>query len=112
MADATGLSIHVCHFPPGTSKWNKIEHRMFSFITKNWRAKPLTSLAVIVSLIAATKTEAGLRIRCELDEGKYPKGRKVTDKEMASLNLRRASFHGDWNYTLRPRKSAKARRTT
>ena len=112
MADATGLTVHVCHFPPGTSKWNKIEHRMFSFITKNWRAKPLTSLAVIVSLIAATKTGEGLRIRCELDEGKYPKGRKVTDAEMASLNLRPASFHGDWNYTLRPRKSAKTRRAT
>lgn len=112
MADATGLAIHVCHFPPGTSKWNKIEHRMFSFITKNWRAKPLTSLAVIVSLIAATKTGTGLRIRCELDEGKYPKGRKVTDDEMATINLRRAPFHGDWNYTIRPRKSARSRRST
>ncbi len=112
MADATGLAIHVCHFPPGTSKWNKIEHRMFSFITKNWRAKPLTSLAVIVNLIASTRTREGLRIRCELDEGDYPKGRKVTDAQMASLNLRPASFHGDWNYTIRPRKHRRARGTT
>jgi len=104
MADATGLTIHVCHYPPGTSKWNRIEHRMFSFITKNWRAKPLTSLAVIVSLIAATKTQEGLRIRCELDTRAYPKGRKVTDAQMASLNLRKARVHGDWNYTIKPRK--------
>jgi len=110
LADATGLTIHVCHFPPGTSKWNKIEHRMFSFITKNWRAKPLTSLAVIVDLIAATRTEHGLRIRCELDRGTYPKGRKVTDAEMESINLRRAKFHGDWNYAIRPRKNRVARR--
>jgi hypothetical protein len=112
MADATGLTIHVCHFPPGTSKWNKIEHRMFSFITKNWRAKPLTSLAVIVDLIAATKTTEGLRIRCELDEGAYPKGRKVTNAEMASLNLRPGKFQGDWNYAIRPRRRAGRRRST
>jgi len=105
LADSTGLTIHVCHFPPGTSKWNKIEHRMFSFITKNWRAKPLTSLAVIVNLIAATRTQEGLRIRCDLDEGEYPQGRKVTDEEMASINMRRAPFHGDWNYTIRSRRS-------
>jgi len=109
LADSTGLAIHVCHFPPGTSKWNKIEHRMFSFITKNWRAKPLTSLAVIVNLIAATRTRQGLRIRCELDKGTYPKGRKVIDDEMESINLRRDKLHGDWNYTIRPRKSARAR---
>jgi len=105
LADSTGLPIHVCHSPPGTSKWNKIEHRMFSFITKNWRAKPLTSLAVIVNLIAATRPQEGLRIRCELDEGEYPQGRKVTDEEMASINMRRAPFHGDWNYTIRSRRS-------
>ncbi len=82
---------------------------MFSFITKNWRAKPLTSLAVIVNLIAATRTRQGLRIRCELDKGAYPKGRKVTDEEMESVNLRRDRLHGDWNYTIRPRKSGSRR---
>jgi transposase len=110
LADSTGLTIHVCHFPPGTSKWNKIEHRMFSFITKNWRAKPLTSLAVIVNLIAAARTKQGLRIRCELDKGKYPKGRKVTDAEMESINLRRDKIHGDWNHTIRPRENGRRRR--
>lgn len=109
LADSTGLAIHVCHFPPGTSKWNKIEHRMFSFITKNWRAKPLTSVAVIVNLIAATRTKQGLRIRCELDKGAYPKGRKITDEEMESINMRRDEPHGDWNYTIRPRKSRSGR---
>lgn len=109
LADSTGLNINVCHFPPGTSKWNKIEHKMFSYITINWRGKPLTSLAVIVNLIAATTTRQGLRIRCELDERSYPKGREVTDAELASVNLRRDSFHGDWNYSIgrhaKPRKN-------
>ena len=109
LADSTGLNINVCHFPPGTSKWNKIEHKMFSYITINWRGKPLTSLAVIVNLIAATTTRQGLRIRCELDERSYPKGREITDAELASVNLRRDSFHGDWNYSIgrhaKPRKS-------
>ncbi len=102
-ADKTGLEIHVCHFPPGTSKWNKIEHRLFSHITMNWRGRPLTSLATIVSLIAATKTQQGLRIRCELDEGRYPSGQKVTDEQMAQVTLQPHAFHGDWNYTIKPR---------
>ena len=103
LADDTGLTIAVCHFPPGTSKWNKIEHRMFSHISKNWRGKPLTSLAVIVNLIARTTTNTGLRIRCELDCRRYPKGKKVTDAEMARLNMRQDKFHGDWNYKFLPR---------
>jgi hypothetical protein len=103
LADRTGLSIAVCHFPPGTSKWNKIEHRLFSFISQNWRGKPLTSLAVIVNLIAATRTRTGLQVRCELDKRQYPKGRKVTDEEMAQIDLRPDPFHGDWNYTIAPR---------
>ncbi len=105
MADETGLVIRVCHFPPGTSKWNKIEHRMFSFITMNWRGKPLTSLSVIVDLIAATKTDKGLRIRCELDKGQYPKGQEVTKEQMDSMRLRKEKLHGDWNYALHPRKT-------
>ena len=111
LADSTGLNINVCHFPPGTSKWNKIEHKMFSYITINWRGKPLTSLAVIVSLIAATSTRQGLRIRCELDERNYPKGIAVTDEELASVDLRRDSFHGDWNYSIRRHAKPRSRRT-
>jgi len=103
LADRTRLSITVCHFPPGTSKWNKIEHRLFSFISRNWRGRPLVSLAVIVSLIAATRTSSGLKVRCELDQGRYPEGQKITDDQMATLNIERATFHGDWNYTLHPR---------
>jgi len=102
LATQTGLSISVCHFPPGTSKWNKIEHRLFSFISKNWRGRPLESLAVIVSLIAATHTATGLNVRCELDPGRYPEGQKITDAQMGTLNIERARFHGDWNYTIRP----------
>jgi hypothetical protein len=105
-ADRTGLSVSVCHFPPGTSKWNKIEHRLFSFITMNWRGRPLTSLAVIVSLIGSTKTRTGLRVRAELDRGAYPKGRDISDAEMAKINLRPEEFHGDWNYTINPGKRA------
>ena len=97
-----GLPVHVCHFPPGTSKWNKIEHRMFSHITQNWRGRPLVSHEVIVNLIANTTTRAGLKIRAELDRGKYPTGIKITDAELASLNLKPDSFHGDWNYTVLP----------
>ena len=100
-ADSAGLNVSVCHFPPGTSKWNKIEHRMFSYITVNWRGKPLTSLAVIVNLISATRSRQGLRIRCELDERSYPKGIQVTDEQLASVDLRRDTFHGDWNYAIR-----------
>ena len=106
LANETGLNITVCHFPPGTSKWNKIEHRMFSYISTNWRGRPLTSLAVIVNLIAATRTTTGLRIRCELDTRRYPKGKGVSDEEMARLAIRRDTFHGDWNYTVRRRQTA------
>jgi transposase len=102
-ADESGLELHVCHLPPGTSKWNKIEHRLFSYITQNWRGKPLVSYEVIVSLIAATKTRNGLTVRCELDDRTYPTGRKVTDAELASVHLARDEFHGDWNYRIRPR---------
>ena len=103
LADHQRLSISVCHFPPGTSKWNKIEHRLFSFISKNWRGRPLMSLAVIVSLIAATRTNRGLQVRCELDTGRYPKGQKITDEQMATLHIEPAKFHGEWNYTIHPR---------
>jgi hypothetical protein len=100
LATRTGLNITVCHFPPGTSKWNKIEHRLFSYITMNWRGKPLASLATIVNLIAATTTKTGLHVRCELDKRPYPKGKKVTDGQMAKIKIRRDAFHGDWNYTI------------
>jgi len=103
LADETGISISVRHLPPGTSKWNKIEHRLFSFISQNWRGRPLTSLAVIVNSIAATRTSKGLRVRCELDQGKYPKGQKITDEQLASLAIKREAFHGDWNYTISPK---------
>lgn len=103
MADETGLSISVSHLPPGTSKWNKIEHRLFSFISQNWRGKPLVSHQVIVNLIAATKTTKGLEVVCELDRNEYPKGIKVSDAEMATLNIERDEFHGEWNYTISPR---------
>jgi len=102
VATRTGLAITVCHLPPGTSKWNKIEHRLFSYITTNWRGQPLVSLAVIVNLIGATRTAPGLRVRCELDRGTYPKGQAVSDAEMARLQLAPHRFHGDWNYTIRP----------
>jgi hypothetical protein len=103
-ADETGLTIEVCHLPPGTSKWNKIEHRLFSFISQNWRGKPLVSYAVIVSLIAATRTAAGLTVQCELDTNTYPAGRKVSDAELAGVRLERDAFHGDWNYSILPRR--------
>ena len=102
LADELGIDIVVHHFPPGTSKWNKIEHRLFSFITKNWRAEPLVSYRVIIDLISATTTETGLTVRCELDPNAYPKGIKVSDDEMAAINIVRAAFHGEWNYTIRP----------
>jgi hypothetical protein len=100
LAAETGLDITVCHYPPGTSKWNRIEHRMFSFITMNWRGRPLTSYRTIIELIAATTTETGLRIRAELDTEWYPTGIKITDAEMAALPLTPHQWHGDWNYTL------------
>jgi hypothetical protein len=101
-AQRTGLSVTVCHFPPGTSKWNKIEHRLFSYIAMNWRAKPLVSLAAIVSLIGSTTTTAGLRVRSEIDQGTYPQGLAPTDQQLAQINLERHTFHGDWNYTIHP----------
>jgi len=103
LADQTGLSISVCHFPPGTSKWNKIEHRLFSFISSNWRGEPLHDYETIVQLISKTSTATGLKVTCRLDRSKYPTGRKVTDQEMKRVNLERHKFHGDWNYTIRPR---------
>jgi hypothetical protein len=102
LATRTRVAITVCHLPPGTSKWNKIEHRLFSYISTNWRGQPLVSLAVIVNLIGATRTATGLRVRCELDRGTYPKGQDVTDAQMATLNLVPHRFHGDWNYTIHP----------
>jgi hypothetical protein len=102
-ADDTGLRVSVCHFPPGTSKWNKIEHRLFCYISQNWRGRPLVSLQVIVSLIGTTKTETGLEVRAALDTNSYPVGVKVTDEQYASIHLHRAAFHGEWNYTITPR---------
>ena len=111
LADELELPITVCHLPPGTSKWNKIEHRLFSFITINWRGKPLRSYRTIVQLISATTTDTGLKVRAELDENKYPKGVKVSDLQMATVNLTRHSFHGDWNYTVSPqRKNSRQKR--
>ena len=104
LADEIGLRIAVCHFPPGTSKWNKIEHRLFSFISQNWRGKPLISLEVIINLIAGTTTGTGLRVHSELDKRLYQPGIKVSDAELAQVNLRRDKFHGDWNYKIIPRK--------
>ena len=103
-ATETGLGISVCHFPPGTSKWNKIEHRLFSFITKNWRGKPLISFEVIVNLIANTRTEKGLRVECSIDRDSYEKGIKISKAEMLTLNIKTDEFHGEWNYTIAPKK--------
>jgi hypothetical protein len=102
LANELDLDIAVSHLPPGTSKWNKIEHRLFSFISQNWRAKPLVSYRVIVELISATTTKTGLTVRCELDPGQYPRGIIVSDAEMAAINIKRAEFHGEWNYTISP----------
>ena len=107
LADETGLAISVCHFPPGTSKWNKIEHRLFSFISQNWRGKPLVSHAVIVNLIAGTTTKQGLRVQSQLDTNTYPKGIKVPDRELAKVNISRDQFHGEWNYTIATRRAVK-----
>jgi hypothetical protein len=105
LAQQTGLVISVCHLPPGTSKWNKIEHRLFSFITQNWRGQPLLTHAAIVSLIAATKTKTGLKVRCVLDTHGSPKNVKLTDAQMLAVNVKPDRFHGDWNYTILPRKT-------
>jgi len=108
LANELGIDIVVSHLPPGTSKWNKIEHRLFSFISQNWRAQPLVSYRVIpgsspgTELISATTTKTGLTVCCELDTGQYPSGIAVSDAEMAAINIKRAEFHGDWNYTISP----------
>ncbi len=101
-ADETGLEVSVCHFPPGTSKWNKIEHRMFCWITENWRGRPLVSREAVVELIANTTTREGLSIKAELDANRYPTGVKVSDVELAGVRIRRSRFHGDWNYVILP----------
>ena len=106
-SDQTGLCISVCHFPPGTSKWNKIEHRLFSFITSNWRGEPLRDYETIVNLIARTTTAKGLKVTCRLDRRKYPIGRKVSDEEMGNINVERNKFHGDWNYVIKPKATEK-----
>jgi len=103
LADESGVQLSVCHFPPGTSKWNKIEHRMFCHITENWRGRPLVSREVVVNLIGHTTTKTGLEIRSELDENSYPTGREVTAQQMEDLSIQREKFHGEWNYTIKPR---------
>jgi Rhodopirellula transposase DDE domain len=106
LADQTGLRISVCHFPPGTSKWNAIEHRLFCHITQNWRGRPLVSLEVIVNLIGNTTTRSGLTVQAELDTGAYPTGVKIADADFGAVQLQPAAFHGDWNYTIVPRSPA------
>lgn len=102
LANETNMEISVSHFPPGTSKWNKIEHRLFSFITQNWRGKPLVTHEVIVNLIASTTTRRGLKVACELDDNKYSKGQKISDKQLSEVRIERDAFHGEWNYTVCP----------
>ena len=102
LADSSGLRIRICHFPPGTSKWNKVEHRLFSFVSLNWRGKPLENLEIVVSLIAATTTNTGLKVYARLDPGTYDRGQEVTDEQLAAVNIVRHTFHGDWNYTISP----------
>lgn len=109
LADNTGIDITVCHFPPGTSKWNRIEHRLFSHISMNWRGQPLTSHEVVVDLIAGTKTRTGLKVRAELDRASYPKGIAVTDEQLAAVPLNRHEWHGDWNYTITGRRTRRRR---
>jgi hypothetical protein len=103
LADDIELELQVCHFPPGTSKWNKIEHRLFCFITNNWRGRPLTSYQTIVNLIGSTTTKTGLRVKAALDTAAYETGIRVSDAELARVRCTRSTFHGDWNYTIRPR---------
>ena len=103
VSDTTGLAIHVSHFSPGTSKWNKVEHRLFSFISINWRGRPLRSYETVVKLISNTTNRGGLVVRARLDRRKYPTGKKVSAKEMRALSIERNDFHGDWNYVVRPR---------
>ncbi|HEY6613515.1 MAG TPA: ISAzo13 family transposase, partial [Vicinamibacterales bacterium] len=104
VADALDLVIHVSHFPPGTSKWNKIEHRLFSFISINWRGRPLRTYETVINLIGNTTNGGGLVVRARLDRRKYPTGKKVSAQELRSLRIERDAFHGDWNYLIRPRK--------
>ena len=103
LADQTGLSLAVCHFPPGTSKWNKVEHRLFSFISSDWRGEPLRDYQTVVRLIAGTTTTKGLTVTCRLDRRSYKPGRKVSEEEMATINIKPSRFHGEWNYVIRPR---------
>ena len=103
LADETGVTMQVCHLPPGTSKWNKIEHRLFSFISQNWRGRPLVTHAAIVKLIANTTTTTGLKVRCVLDTRPYPSRVQISDEQMATIRLLRDPFHGDWNYSIRPK---------
>lgn len=103
-SDETGLIISICHFPPGTSKWNKIEHRLFSVITQNWRGRPLISLETVINLIGSTKTETGLKVNCDIDTSLYPTGLKISDEQMKQLRIHPNDFHGEWNYTITPRK--------
>ena len=111
-ADETGLPMAVCHFPPGTSKWNKIEHRLFSFISSNWRGEPLRDYETVVNLIAKTTTAKGLTVTCRLARRKYPAGRKVTKDDMKQVNLHPDTFHGEWNYVIRPHQTRKRANTT
>lgn len=106
LADRTGLSVTVCHLPPGTSKWNKIEHRLFSFISQSWKGQPLLTHATIVNLIAGTRTKTGLKVHCYLDQEKYPAKLRISDEQMSTLNLQPHRFHGDWNYTIHPRQES------
>ena len=102
LANELNMEVSVCHFPPGTSKWNKIEHRLFSYISLNWRGKPLTSYEVVVNLIGSTTTTKGLKVESELDTNTYEKGIKVTDKDFKKINIRKDNFHGEWNYSILP----------
>ena len=112
LADRTGLAITVCHFPPGTSKWNRVEHRLWSHVSMNWRGRPLTSHEVVVNLIGATKTRTGLKVRAQRDQGYYPTGTKITDGELAAVDLDPHTFHGEWNYTIRGSNDSASDQTT
>ena len=103
LSDEIGIPVSVCHFPPGTSKWNKVEHRLFSFISSNWRGEPLVDYETVVNLISKTKTVKGLRVKCRLDRRRYPTGKSLSREEIKSIRLTRNDFHGDWNYTISPR---------
>jgi len=102
LANRTGMTIEVCHYPPGTSKWNKIEHRLFCHVTRNWRGVPLETHEIVVKLVSSTRTSAGLEVHCELDSSVYAKGRKITDDEYNSIHIRTNAFHGEWNYEILP----------